>query len=151
LKPKEYLLKLYVNQKTKSLDELADTKNITDYYCLLKKVLKNHLIYCQQCDSSIAQQIHHKDRNRKNNNLENLIAVCMNCHRIYFHHKDSRKRQKYIRKIFINNLKTNKIIIENYKEPTIMDFNNFLNTKEFQEKMIKIIIKANEKWKKKSN
>lgn len=32
-----------------------------------------------------ANIIHHLDKNRKNNSLDNLIAVCKSCHRLYFH------------------------------------------------------------------
>lgn len=39
---------------------------------------------CQRCDYSnvLALEIHHKDRNRKNNELENLEILCSNCHTI---------------------------------------------------------------------
>ena len=37
---------------------------------------------CETCGYSKIQilQVHHKDRNRKNNELENLELICPNCH-----------------------------------------------------------------------
>ncbi len=37
---------------------------------------------CERCDYGKYEilQIHHKDRNRKNNNLNNLQLICPNCH-----------------------------------------------------------------------
>ncbi len=47
---------------------------------------------CERCDySKIPEiiQIHHKDRNRLNNSLENLEALCPNCHQAdHFLNKD---------------------------------------------------------------
>lgn len=37
---------------------------------------------CEKCgiNDPATLEIHHKDRNRKNNNLDNLIVLCANCH-----------------------------------------------------------------------
>lgn len=35
--------------------------------------------------------IHHKDRNRKNNKIENLETICANCHRL--EHKEERENR----------------------------------------------------------
>lgn len=39
---------------------------------------------CEKCgyDNILALDIHHIDRNRKNNNLDNLQILCCNCHRL---------------------------------------------------------------------
>lgn len=39
---------------------------------------------CNRCsfDNSLALQVHHKDRNRLNNDLSNLEVLCSNCHSI---------------------------------------------------------------------
>ena len=39
---------------------------------------------CEECnfDNPLALEVHHKDRNRKNNNLDNLQLLCCNCHTI---------------------------------------------------------------------
>ncbi len=37
---------------------------------------------CEKCDYKKYQilEVHHKDRNRNNSNLENLLLICPNCH-----------------------------------------------------------------------
>jgi len=35
---------------------------------------------CQECGSKRKIQIHHKDKNRSNNNLSNLRVLCSICH-----------------------------------------------------------------------
>ena len=44
--------------------------------------LKRRIIQCQICglEQSDLLEVHHKDGNRKNNNLGNLLVVCPNCH-----------------------------------------------------------------------
>lgn len=46
------------------------------------RLLKQRGMYCEKCNHDKYQilQVHHKDRNRKNNELENLELVCPNCH-----------------------------------------------------------------------
>lgn len=45
---------------------------------------------CEKCgfDNPLALEVHHKDNNRKNNNIENLELLCCNCHTIA--HKSNR-------------------------------------------------------------
>ena len=38
-------------------------------------------INCDECGSKTKLQIHHKDKNYKNNNLNNLAVLCFKCHR----------------------------------------------------------------------
>ena len=52
-----------------------------------EKALKIRLIkergkFCEKCDYDKSEilQVHHKDRNRSNNSLENLELICPNCH-----------------------------------------------------------------------
>jgi hypothetical protein len=35
---------------------------------------------CQRCDSNRNLNVHHKDRNRRNNAAENLEVLCRSCH-----------------------------------------------------------------------
>jgi hypothetical protein len=37
---------------------------------------------CERCDYNKIEilQVHHKDKNRKNNSIENLALICPNCH-----------------------------------------------------------------------
>jgi hypothetical protein len=49
------------------------------------KALANYPHYCVRCgyDKNIsALVVHHKDRNRVNNSLDNLELICANCHAI---------------------------------------------------------------------
>lgn len=41
---------------------------------------------CQTVDSRVLA-VHHKDRNRKNNDLSNLVWLCHNCHFLVHHYK----------------------------------------------------------------
>ena len=47
-----------------------------------RKIIKNNL-YCQCCKKNKSQEIHHLDKNRYNNKIQNLIAVCVKCHNKY--------------------------------------------------------------------
>jgi 5-methylcytosine-specific restriction endonuclease McrA len=46
------------------------------------RILKERGGKCERCNYSKYEilQVHHKDRNRLNNNLENLELICPNCH-----------------------------------------------------------------------
>lgn len=37
---------------------------------------------CGYCDNKLALDVHHKDRNRENNSIDNLEVLCANCHAI---------------------------------------------------------------------
>lgn len=50
---------------------------------LLKlRLIKERGKKCERCDYKKLEilQVHHKDRNRNNNDLENLALICPNCH-----------------------------------------------------------------------
>ena len=51
---------------------------------------------CEICQSTIMIEVHHIDRNRLNNNDNNLLIVCRKCHR-GIHGKRSGKDLKYIK------------------------------------------------------
>lgn len=57
-----------------------------------KIAFRNNEKICSKCGYSDARAIviHHKDRNRENNNLENLEVLCANCHLIEHSHKTQR-------------------------------------------------------------
>lgn len=44
--------------------------------------LKNKMPICEVCgfDKEYAIEVHHIDKNRENNSIENLMIVCANCH-----------------------------------------------------------------------
>jgi hypothetical protein len=57
------------------------TADRTKYY--RKNFIKNNDLICSRCDYKefdCSVQIHHIDKNRKNDNPNNLIALCANCH-----------------------------------------------------------------------
>ena len=47
-----------------------------------KKAFKQYAPVCARCDYSNtdALEVHHKDKNRENNSIENLEILCANCH-----------------------------------------------------------------------
>lgn len=49
-------------------------------------VYENYPYECQICGSNFKLCCHHKDGNRKNNNLLNLMLVCHSCHE-YLHQR----------------------------------------------------------------
>lgn len=48
------------------------------------KAFKHYLPICVRCgvDNILALEVHHKDRDRSNNDLSNLEIICANCHTI---------------------------------------------------------------------
>jgi len=52
-----------------------------------KLVQKNKDLGCALCGTMTATEIHHIDRDRTNNSVENLTPLCNNCHRNY-HEKE---------------------------------------------------------------
>ena len=45
-----------------------------------QKILEQHNFTCISCGSTQNVIVHHKDTNRKNNDLDNLKVVCRSCH-----------------------------------------------------------------------
>ena len=48
-----------------------------------KKLFIRSRGYCEKCGLDLAfveGEIHHRDRNRENNKMENLLLLCKNCH-----------------------------------------------------------------------
>lgn len=56
---------------------------ISGEFIYRKLAFENNSHSCALCDFSeqYALEVHHIDKNRKNNDLSNLIIVCANCHR----------------------------------------------------------------------
>jgi len=57
---------------------------VAKFTTVRKAMLRRHLLErCERCGYDAVPEIlgvHHKDRNRKNNTLENLEVLCPNCH-----------------------------------------------------------------------
>ena len=47
----------------------------------IKAYRKRHL-HCERCFQEYSLLVHHKDRNRQNNEDSNLEVLCMSCHAI---------------------------------------------------------------------
>lgn len=48
---------------------------------IIKKVFENNHLSCGVCESQKNLMIHHNDKNRNNNSLNNLKLLCKKCHR----------------------------------------------------------------------
>ena len=59
------------------------------YHQLKIRLLSQRGIKCEKCGYNKTEilEIHHKDKNRNNNNLDNLILICPNCHSEEHHFK----------------------------------------------------------------
>ncbi len=54
---------------------------------LLSSEIERKCLLCKITDSRVLN-VHHKDHNRTNNNLSNLVWLCMNCHYLVHHSSD---------------------------------------------------------------
>jgi 5-methylcytosine-specific restriction endonuclease McrA len=64
------------------------------------KIINNLEIGCEHCkilDIDLLV-VHHIDRDRKNNDINNLSLLCANCHKKE-HHEDSQEMREYIKKL----------------------------------------------------
>ena len=74
VRKKKKLVKTSVGQTKRRYykDSHVYHKIFEDYYWSIK--------YCMICWSTDKLQIHHKDKNHKNNDISNLIMLCYKCH-----------------------------------------------------------------------
>jgi thymidylate synthase ThyX len=77
--------------------------------------LKKDIDYCELCKTHDEKlEIHHIDKNRKNNNIDNLIKLCFDCHTMV-HNKDNKFLSKNIVKdtiISIKELKDKRVVYD---------------------------------------
>ena len=75
------VFKEYVKNKDKFRDKNPHWKGgVSVEYA---KSLLKHINVCQKCKKRVEgykRHIHHKNRNKKDNGLENLIVLCAKCH-----------------------------------------------------------------------
>jgi hypothetical protein len=71
-------------------------------------------IRCEKCDLKDTDilTIHHIDNNKKNNDINNLLMLCYNCH-YKIHHKESMNLRNYL--IRLNEVKNAFIKIKKQK------------------------------------
>lgn len=70
-------------QRTGIKYHLGNPKSkVKSQQALKLRLLKERGRKCERCDYSKYEilQVHHKDKNKNNNNLENLALICPNCH-----------------------------------------------------------------------
>lgn len=84
---KEFLPKHYFKSKNKIKKNKTKKKNTNRATFYRQLVFEIHKVpkicnRCGYCQNDAAIIIHHKDRNRKNNTIENLEVLCCNCHLI---------------------------------------------------------------------
>lgn len=74
------ILKLPVEQEIKDkISETLTKTGIGNYRKVALKRLKHSCVKCGVTNLKVLI-VHHKDRNRQNNNLDNLEFLCRNCH-----------------------------------------------------------------------
>lgn len=58
--------------------------NVVTIRQLKNRMIEDRGTNCERCDFNICKilQVHHRDRNRSNNNITNLELLCPNCHAI---------------------------------------------------------------------
>jgi hypothetical protein len=68
------------------------TGGLSSYKILLKRTKSKQV--CNLCGKDNLKMlcVHHLDRNRKNNNMQNLIWLCRNCHFLVHHYKKEENR-----------------------------------------------------------
>jgi len=101
--------KKYENKKVPINDYLSNKRKINSY-CLKRRLIKDGIKIhkCEDCenyewkDSLIPLELHHKDGDKFNNNLDNLILLCPNCHAFTVNYRAKNRKKitiKYKRRI----------------------------------------------------
>ncbi len=62
------------------------------YRRILRSTGKEEICVLCRLDNARVLIVHHIDKNRNNNGIENLIWLCQNCHYLVHHYTDDRKR-----------------------------------------------------------
>ncbi len=99
----------FCNKKCK--DEAQRIENGFDYvnpqyknglYSYRAIAFRHYGMKCESCDYDkikCALEVHHIDGNRKNNNLDNLIVLCANCHSVITRKKGYLQNRKLILRV----------------------------------------------------
>lgn len=78
---KEKNLKEYIENPEKKLNSLLKNMILDKLYVYQRKAYEFYGKKCSICVEMEGQiDVHHKDKNRKNNTIENLQVLCASCH-----------------------------------------------------------------------
>jgi hypothetical protein len=71
---------------------------INNYVATIPQKTRNEKMgkKCEVCGTAFNLQFHHKDRNRSNNNKENIAILCLDCHRIEHEREKPTKDKKIL-------------------------------------------------------
>jgi hypothetical protein len=71
---------------------------MTDYYRY--KAIEEKGTECESCGSTSDIEVHHRDRNRCNNDVSNLVVLCSDCHNTV--HNGWPERGSFLRELKID-------------------------------------------------
>lgn len=67
------------------------------YSSEFKRVSKQLRTCCSDCWATTLLQIHHKDFNKENNDLSNLVCLCYYCHSKFHPHMQNKNPPKWLK------------------------------------------------------
>lgn len=86
-----------------SLKSKINVRLNTNFYRVYSSLIKQYPVFCEQCFSFKSTVIHHKDKNKKNNQENNLLPLCRKCHTlIHYPHKNKNNKIRIISNIKID-------------------------------------------------
>ena len=81
LEENRFFLKDIIKERLKIwYEDSGQNKKITNFYPFLQRIQAENFILCESCKKNKGIQVHHIDKNMKNNKLENLELLCKSCH-----------------------------------------------------------------------
>jgi len=105
-------------EQTKTKEKITYTD---DWETISKKYKDSKKYICETCDTSFINHkhllhTHHKNGIKTDNSLNNLKAVCIDCHRKEPNHRHVYLNYKELQQIYINRREQNKIHITGWKD-----------------------------------
>ena len=90
-----------INVEERNIKYLIKETNIKSYrlpqtYYLraFKRIIHQFFVICEECKKRKAFQIHHIDKNKRNNEEDNLLFLCHICHH-NIHHPQKKRTFNY--------------------------------------------------------
>lgn len=83
------ITRIYENGKyvKHGYDQKGEKNNAWKYGCAYRHLIP--MEHCEWCGSTENLLVHHKDGNRKHNEVSNLVCLCKRCHQQYHCKRDS--------------------------------------------------------------